>query len=105
MKKLSKSLDQYMGTEIRKEVMEGSEELKSKSSGYKKARWMKGAMERLDELVDEKTREKVMISCSHVFPKTRLKPLKSKYTETDSIDAVLKLMHQDHSYGGLSYYE
>lgn len=105
MKKFSESLDQYMGTEIRKKVMEGCEKLKSQSSGEKKARWMKGAMERLDELVDTETREKVMISCSHVFPKTRLKPLKSKYKETGSIDAVLKLMHQDRSYGGLSYYE
>ncbi|MFX0125041.1 MAG: hypothetical protein ACFFAE_15525 [Candidatus Hodarchaeota archaeon] len=105
MKKFSESLDQYMGVAVRKKVMEGSEELESKSSGDKKARWIKGAMERFDELVDEETREKVMTSCSHVFPKTRIRPLKSKYTETGSIDAVLKLMHQDHSWGGLSYYE
>ncbi|MHA1966655.1 MAG: hypothetical protein ACW964_02520 [Candidatus Hodarchaeales archaeon] len=105
MKKLSKSLDQYVGVVVRKKVMKGSEELKSSSSGKKKARWVEETMERIDELVEEDVRKKVLISCSHVFPKTRIKPLKSKYKETDSIDAVLKLMHQDTSWRGLSYYE
>ncbi|MFX1508081.1 MAG: hypothetical protein ACFFDC_18505 [Promethearchaeota archaeon] len=105
MKKFSESLDRFVGVVIKNEVMGDSEDLKTKSSGDKKARWMKGAMKRLDELVDEETRVNVMTSCSHVFPKTRLKPLISKYKETGSIDAVLNLMHKDRSYGGLSYYE
>ena len=105
IKKLSKSLDQYAGVRVREKVMKGSEELKSRSSGKEKAKWINSAMERLDELVDEETRKKVLISCSHVFPKTRLKPLVNEYKKTGSIDAVLQLMHKDRSYGGLSYYE
>ncbi len=105
IKKLSKSLDQYTGVTVREKVMEGSEDLKSGSSGEKKAKWVNKAMERLDELIDEETRKQVLVSCSHVFPKTRIRPLKIKYKETGSIDAVLELMHKDHSWGGLSYYE
>lgn len=105
IKKLNDSLDQSMGETVRKEVMEGSEELKSRSSGDKKAKWVQCAMEKLDELVDEETRKNVLMSCSHVFPKTRLRPLKNRYKETGKIDAVLELMHKDRSWGGLSYYE
>ncbi|MFX0183281.1 MAG: hypothetical protein ACFE95_09405 [Candidatus Hodarchaeota archaeon] len=105
IKKLNESLDQYKGETVRKKVMKGSEKLKSRSSGDKKAKWVKSAMEKLDILVDEETRQKVLMSCSHVFPKTRLRPLKNKYKETGNIDAVIELMHKDRSYGGLSYYE
>ena len=105
IKKFSQSLDQYIGVEIRKKIMQGAEEIKSSSSGKKKAEWIHNTLEKLDDLIDEETQKKVLISCSHVFPKTRIKPLKIKYKETGNIDAVLELMHEDRSWGDLSYYE
>ena len=105
MKKVSKSLDQYVGESTRKKVMKGSEELKSSSSGKKKAKWMAKAIDKVDELIEEDIRKEVLVNCSHIFPKSRIKPLKSKYKETGSIDAVIKLMHKDTSWQGLSYYE
>jgi hypothetical protein len=105
LKKFRTSLETYTEEEVKKRVMEGSEEINLRSQGKTKTRWVKGAMDKLDELVDEETRKKILLSCCDVFPKTRIKPLRDEYLETGSIDAVLERMHKDSSWGGLSYYE
>jgi hypothetical protein len=105
LKKLRTSLETYAEEEVKKRVMEGSEEINLRSQGKSKTRWVRRAMDKLDELVDEETRKKILLSCCDVFPKTRIKPLRDKYLETGSIDAVLERMHKDSSWGGLSYYE
>ncbi len=104
-KKFSDGLDRFSGVEIRKKVMQGSEEINTRSSGDKKAEWIGNAMERVDSLIEKEIRKNVLLSCSHVFPKTRIKPLKSIYKDTNDIDAVITFMHKDRSYAGLSYYE
>ncbi len=60
---LEKIIEQFAGREVMKRVMEGSEDIFEKTDAKKKARWMQGAMERLDKLVDEETRFKIMENC------------------------------------------
>ena len=57
-------VEQYAGSEARGKVMEGVEEL-GVASDEAKSLWVKGAMERLDELLDEETAVKVMVGCGH----------------------------------------
>ena len=59
---LSQQLESQVGAELRDRIMDGSEEA-GVASKLKQARWMKGAMERLDALVDEPTRIRVMEQC------------------------------------------
>jgi len=60
---LEKLTEQFAGPEISKHVIEGSEEITEKTDKKVTALWVKGAMDRLDSLVDEKTRVQIMESC------------------------------------------
>lgn len=60
---LEKIIEQFAGEEVMKKIMEGSDGILEKTDAKKKASWMKGAMERLDKLVDEETRFKIMENC------------------------------------------
>jgi len=62
---LEKIIERFAGEEVAKKVMEGSEEIAEKTDRKRKAEWMKGAMERLDKLVDEGTRFKIMENCGY----------------------------------------
>lgn len=57
-------VEQYAGRETRENVMEGVEEL-TRVSDEAKSLWVKGALERLDELLDEEIAAKVMVGCGH----------------------------------------
>ncbi len=106
LESLSENLDRYVGKNIRKKVMQGSERLTGDIPPKEKARWFKGAMERLDTLVDEKDRKTIMMcSCPDRFPKKRIKFLRKKYLELGSIDALFPVMNEDTSWYGLSWYE
>jgi predicted hydrocarbon binding protein len=60
---LEKNIEHFAGEEVSKKVMEGSEDVTEKTDKKKVALWTKGAMERLDSLVDEKTRIQIMNNC------------------------------------------
>lgn len=64
---LEKFIEQFAGEEVMKKVMEVSEGIFEKTDAKKKARWMKGAMERLDKLVDEGTKFKIMENCGYNY--------------------------------------
>jgi predicted hydrocarbon binding protein len=53
----------YAGKKVRDEVMEGSDLLTSSTESHDFAEWVKGAMIRLDEVVDQGTRERIMRDC------------------------------------------
>lgn len=54
------SIGNCVGEKVKKEFMKGSEKLTANSSAREIAEWLKGAMERLDALVDEETRIRIM---------------------------------------------
>jgi hypothetical protein len=59
-------LKENAGSEIAGKVMEGSECLtKKKGNTAEMALWVKGAMERIDSLADERLKEKIMTACGH----------------------------------------
>jgi len=81
--KLAESLGHVAGGNIRNEVMKGSDEITSKTSQGKKAKWVKGAMERLNSLVDRETGNEIMRNCCCV---TEGKIRKAKLLYSNSID-------------------
>lgn len=62
---LKKNIEFLAGETISKKVMGGSEEITEKTDGRKIAEWVAEAMERLNALVDEKTRVQIMENCGY----------------------------------------
>ena len=60
---LQKSTEHFAGEAIAKKVMEGSDRITERTDKTIVAQWIKGAMERLDSLADEKTRILIMEDC------------------------------------------
>lgn len=59
-------IDRFAGEAVRKKVMEGSEGMTEQKDGSEEiAKWVKGAMDRLDALVNEKTRIQIMENCGY----------------------------------------
>jgi len=104
--RFDKSLQRFSDESVRERVLEGSEGLTQSSSPKRRADWVSGAMERLEASIsDEETKRQIILACSHVFPKTRIKKLREVREKTGSIDALFTYMHEDRSAHGLSYYE
>lgn len=61
---LSQQLESAVGADLRDQIMEGAEKAAT-GTKLKKARWMKCCMDRLDALVDEPTRVRVMEQCGY----------------------------------------
>jgi len=82
-------LEQVVGKSVASKVMEGSEQLTEKTDKKKVAKWVKDALERLDDLVDEKTRVRVMQNCGYNCAKKNHKVIegavarRKKYNSTD----------------------
>lgn len=62
---IEECIDRFAGETIRKKIMVGSEEITEKTDEKKIAEWIKGAMDRLDALVDEETRFRIMEYCGY----------------------------------------
>jgi len=61
---LSQQLESAVGPELRDQIMDGSDKAR-KADKFRKARWMKGAIERMDALVDEPTRIRILEQRGH----------------------------------------
>jgi len=92
--KFSRSLAETVGEKIRKKVLEGSEELLASVNQQEMIEWTRKAMNRLDALVDEKNRRKIMTGCACHFPEQRLLPLRAKYEETKNVDTVQRMLRE-----------
>jgi len=65
IKSIEGSVSQFADEDAKRKVMKGADALTAKSSKADVAMWVKGAMERLDALVDEETRVKIMENCGY----------------------------------------
>jgi len=92
--KFSGCLDEMVGEETRKEVMAGSEGLSSQSSRQEVIDWTKGAMGRLESLVDEGKRRTVMTGCACQYPKSDLQEMRKRYEVTADIDLVHQMLQE-----------
>ncbi len=92
--KFSNCLDEIAGEEIRRQVMQGNEELSSQSSRQEVISWSKTAMERLDSLVDEEQAQEIMAGCACQYPKSALQEIKRKYKTTGDLDLAHQMLQE-----------
>lgn len=102
-------IGEIAGQEIKEKVQEGKEELPLPSTVKAKkeiAEWIAQAVERLDELVDERTRNEILVAtCPHRYPKKRIREMKTLFEQLGSIDKLIEEMSKDTSWGSASYYD
>ena len=87
--------------------MQGSDGLGLESTVDERFRWVKGAMERLNDLADEDKRYDIVSSCAHVFPRGQIEKLRLVYEDVKTktkdslkaVDAVIEFMDQDPGWG------
>ena len=107
--RFTESLNHHIGEKNGRIVAKGWEELptgSSKRALEERTKWIKSAMDRLDDLYDEKTRNQILIdTCPHSYPKTRIKKMKAEFERLGNLDDLLDLMRQDTSWGGGSFYD
>ncbi len=71
IREMEEIIDRFAGETIRKKVMLGSEQMTEQMDDSEEiARWVKGAMDRLDALVDERTRVQIMENCGYKCAET-----------------------------------
>jgi Family of unknown function (DUF6144) len=90
---IGENVERLAGEEVRKKVMEGSEQIAASSNPEKVARWVKAAMERLDTLVDEETRNQVMLNCGHncaLANKSPIEKAKARRRKCKTLDEFLE---------------
>jgi hypothetical protein len=92
--KFSSCLDKVVGEKVRKEVMRGSDDLSSLSSRQEVIGWSKGAMERLDSLVDEEQAQEIMTGCACQYPKSALQAVRERYKVTGDIDSAHQMLQE-----------
>jgi hypothetical protein len=92
--RFSHCLDKTAGEKIRKKVLEGSEKLTPSSSQKEIVNWIKGAMERLDALVDEKKRIEIMTNCACKYPESDLQEIQKAYEKSKDINLAHKMLQE-----------
>lgn len=84
---LAEQLDVHVGPELRTEIMQGSDAAEAPAGPAKQAKWMKSAMDRLDALVDEPMRIKVMEECGrHCAWKGRAEKIRTFRAKSKTMD-------------------
>lgn len=94
LNKFSKCLDEIVRQDIKNKVLTGSENFNDKTNVDIKFSWSKEAMERLDSLINEEKRIKIMTGCACQYPKTELQEIKKKYEETKNLDLVHQMLQE-----------
>jgi hypothetical protein len=107
--RFSESLYLRAGRDIGEIVAEGWECVpagSSKRAKEERTMWIKSAMEKIDNLCDEKTRNQILIdTCPHSYPKNRIKEMRAEFKRLGNLDDLLELMWKDTSWRGGSFYD
>ncbi len=93
IKEVGRILECFVGEEVRKKVMEGSDQITASTSKERIAMWVKDVMERLDALVDEETRIQVMENCGYdcaLMNKRVIERAKARRRKFESVDEFLE---------------
>lgn len=104
---LGRSAARVLGDELAERVMAGSDALSVDSGLDERFRWVKAAVETIDEVASERQRYDIVSSCAHVFPDAQVAKLKKVYEDTKAatgdsvraVDAVLDFMDADPGWG------
>lgn len=101
---LTDGLDRLVGLEARTAVL-ANDRIDIDTDPARQVAWAQGLMQRMDTLVtDETIRCRIMNGCAHRLPQERIDFLRQKLHELGNVDALLKLMGEDKSMGGRSFY-
>ena len=92
--KFSKGLEEAVGNETRKKVLRGSDELLGGIGQRKTIDWTGEAMKRLDALVGEDERRRIMTECACHFPEQRLMPIQTEYQKTKDIEKAQRMLRE-----------
>ena len=94
--RLAKNLDHVLGPEAREKIMQGSDVSFTLKSGIdERAKWIKDAIERLDELAGDEQKYDILSCCAHDFSKKRIAELQAIYSKSRDLDEVINAMHKD----------
>ena len=92
---LAEGVEKVLGAEARREIMQGAESITPFTSFQDYTAWIQGAINRLDELTDDKAQKCQAVShCAHVFPQERIEHLRNIYA-TGNFDDILHEMYKD----------
>jgi hypothetical protein len=87
IKKLAENLEKAgVARDAIDQIMEGGDTIRKGAKPEKKAEWMKGAMHRMDRLLDRDTRRAVREGCACCLGGKRLKISKKIAKENDTLD-------------------
>ncbi len=90
---IGENMERFAGEDVRKKVMEGSGQITPSSKPEKVAKWVKGAMERLDDLVDEEARSRIMMNCGYncaFINKSPIEKAKARRRKHKTVDEFLE---------------
>jgi hypothetical protein len=90
--KFASSLEQVAGGDISEQVMAGSEGLSDLSDRQQVINWSRGAMARLDALVDPQGRKEIMTGCACQYPKSQLQEIKRTFADTQGLDHAHRML-------------
>ena len=79
---------------IIKEIMEGGENIRRSTKPEKKADWFRGAMNRMNSLLDSKTRNTVREACACCLGGQRLKISRAIAEENETLEARIKAANE-----------
>ena len=76
------------------EIMEGGEDIRRSTKPEKKADWFRGAMNRMNSLLDSKTRNTVREACACCLGGQRLKISRAIAEENETLEARIKAANE-----------
>lgn len=92
--KFARSLHKVAGEQVRREVMEGSDELCSASDRQEVIDWSCQAMARLEGAVDGDQGREVMTGCACQYPRGNLADVRRAYADSGDVDVALSMLHE-----------
>jgi hypothetical protein len=92
--KFGRCLDEAVGEDARRRVMEGSEGLSSGSTKREVIGWTRGAVSRLEAVAGDEKAGEVLTGCACQYPKERLVPLRERYAETHDLGLVHRMLQE-----------
>jgi predicted hydrocarbon binding protein len=101
VQRFERSLAACVDDNVRAKLLEGCEVYDAIKSPAKKARWIKGLMERLEEDAGEAVAREVMVGCGRqCISRSLLEKAQKHWRESDAIDDFLDKLNQAHIGGG-----
>jgi hypothetical protein len=103
--RFDESLTGSVTPRAKNDIMHGSDVARGDENSLDKTKWICCAMRKLDKVVTQKERTEIMAGCSHKFPQRKINAMKKELSESGNLNNLIKMMHKDSSWFGLSFYE